>query len=75
MPHVSTLLFHTRPHFYLESRGGGGGVANRAEVLKKETYADLSATHHFVPGVEAKEVYMLEVGHGVDGGVRGTHDK
>ena len=30
-----------------------GDVANRAEALKRKKYADISATHHFVPlGIE-----------------------
>ena len=53
--------------------GEQGDVANRAEALKREKYADISATHHFVPlgiettgmfGVEAKEL-LLEVGRRV----------
>ena len=51
--------------------GEPGGVVNRAEALKREKYADISATHHFIPwgietsgvfGVEEKEL-LLEVGH------------
>ena len=41
--------------------GEAGDIDNRAEALKREEYADTSATHHFVPlGIETLEVFGVE---------------